>query len=131
MRRKIVNYLETVQSSDGADLGADSGLHVCGCLALRAAGNFNAVTDTPGQNPKKSIRRRGQEPGIAESLRRLTKPAALSVENFVMCCRFCDNTEENLDSLVPDEAHFHLSCRVYVRNSIFCDTKQRLLARIG
>ena len=105
--------------------------------------NIDAVRDSVGRSPRKSLRRRSQELGIPrESIRRILvkdlhlypyiiqikhKLAEGDKEKRVNLCRwFCDRIDDNPDFLddvwFSDEAHFLLSGHVNSKNSIFWGT---------
>ena len=112
-------------------------------LRARTAENVAAVRDSVGRSPKKSIRRRSQELGIArKSVRRiLLKDLHLYAyriqikqkltqadkdKRVVMCQWFCEKIDMDPDFLddvwFSDEAHFLLSGHMNSKNNIFWGT---------
>ena len=113
-------------------------------VSARTVRNIDAVRNSVGHSPKKSLRRRSQELGISrESLRRVLKADLLHLypyqfqikqklteadmaKRVTMCEWFCDTIEDNPDVLdhvwFSDEAHFLLSGHVNSKNNVYWDT---------
>ena len=108
--------------------------------SARTERNIDAVQDSVGRSPKKSLRRRSQELGISrESLRRILKsdlnlyPYQIQIKQkltqadmekrVTMCRWFCDTIEDIPDFLdhvwFSDEAHFLLSGYVNSKNNVY------------
>ena len=111
--------------------------------SARIQRNIDAVQDSAGRSPKKSLGRRSQLLGISrESLRRVLKedlhlyPYKIQIKQkltevdiekrVTMCEWFCDTIEANPDFLdhvwFSDEAHFLLSGHVNNKNNVYWDT---------
>lgn len=112
-------------------------------LSVRVARNVDAVRDSVGRSPKKSIRRRSQELDIPrESVRRILimdlnlYPYRIQIKQkltqgdrnkrVIMCDWFCEKIDVDPDFLddlwFSDEAHFLLSGHVNSKNCIFWGT---------
>lgn len=109
-------------------------------LTARCPENVDAVRDSVGRSPKKSIRRRSQEMGLSRaSVHRILKkdlnlypyriqimqkltPADMK-KRVMMCQWFETKIEEDSDFLdnvwFSDEAHFSLCGHVNSKNSVF------------
>lgn len=109
----------------------------------RSPANIDAVRESVGRSPRKSLRRRSQELGIPrESIRRILEqdlhlyPYRIQIKHkltqrdkdmrVAMCRWFCDKIDEDPDFLddvwFSDEAHFLLSGHVNSKNNIFWGT---------
>ena len=112
-------------------------------VSARTERNIDAVRNSVGHSPKKSLRRRSQELGISrESLRRVLKAdlhlypyqiqikqkltEAVMAKRVTVCEWFCDTIEDNPDFLdhvwFSDEAHFLLSGHVNSKNNVYWGT---------
>ena len=112
-------------------------------VSARTERSIDAVRDSVGRSPKKSIRRRSQELGIPrESVRHVLKfdlnlyPYKIQIKQkltqadidkrVTMCEWFCDTIEANPDFLdyvwFSDEAHFLLSGHVNSTNNVYWGT---------
>ena len=112
-------------------------------VSARTERNIDAVRDSVGRSPKKSLQRRSQELGISrESLRHILKsdlhlyPYKIQIKQklteadmekrVTMCEWFCDTIEDNPDFLdhvwFSDEAHFLLSGHVNSKNNVYWGT---------
>ena len=113
-------------------------------VSARTERNIDAVRNSVGHSPKKSLRRRSRELGISrESLRRVLKagvhlyPYQIQIKQklteadmakrVTMCEWFCDTIEDNPDFLdhvwFSDEAHFLLSGHVNSKNNVYWGTE--------
>ena len=111
--------------------------------SARSLENIDAIRDSVGRSPRKSLRRRSQELSInREFIRRILvkdlqlcpykiqikhKLTQADMEKRVVMCRwFCDKFDENPDFLddlwFSDEAHFLLSGHVHSKNNIIWGT---------
>ena len=111
--------------------------------SARSQENIDAIRDSIGRSPRKSLRRRSQEFGInRESIRRILvknlqlylyrvqikhKLTQADMEKRVAMCRwFCEMVDENPDILddlwFSDEAYFLLSGHVNGKSNIFWDS---------
>ena len=112
-------------------------------VSARTERNIDAVRDSVGRSPKKSIRRCSQELGIPrESVRHVLKfdlnlypykiqikqkPTQADIDKRVTMCKwFCDTIEDNPDFLdhvwFSDEAHFLLSGHVNSKINVYWGT---------
>ena len=112
-------------------------------VSARTERNIDAVRNSVGHSPKKSLRQRSQELGISrESLRCVLKadlhlyPYQIQIKQnlteadmakcVTMCEWFCDTIKDNPDFLdhvwFSDEAHFLLSGHVNSKNNVYWGT---------
>ena len=111
--------------------------------SARSQENIDAIRDSIGQSPRKSLQRGSQAIGINREFKRRTLVKDLQLypyriqikhkltqadmeKHVAMCCWFCDKVDENPDFLddlwFSDEAHFLLSDHVNSKNIFWGST---------